>query len=56
MTEKVCVSCKKATTNIPRSTSFKCPKCGAYDIVRCGKCREIAAKYKCPNCEFEVPN
>ncbi len=51
-----CSSCKKKITNIEGSTVFKCPKCLKSDIVRCGHCREIVAKYKCPQCGFEGPN
>jgi len=33
-----------------------CPKCGKYQIIRCKHCREIVAKYKCPECGFVGPN
>lgn len=56
MTEKVCTSCKAKISGIDGSTSFKCPKCGAADIVRCSQCRKIATKYKCSKCGFEGPN
>jgi len=55
MKEKVCISCNRKITAIPHSTSFKCPKCNSYLIVRCGDCRRSAVKYKCPNCGFEGP-
>jgi predicted RNA-binding Zn-ribbon protein involved in translation (DUF1610 family) len=51
-----CISCKKRVTNTEGSASFKCPACGVYDFVRCKHCRELAAKYRCPNCGFEGPN
>jgi len=53
--EKICISCNRPIANIQGSTSFKCPKCGSYTIVRCGDCRKRAVKYKCPNCGFEGP-
>ncbi|MBI2654534.1 DUF1610 domain-containing protein [Candidatus Woesearchaeota archaeon] len=58
MTEKqaLCTSCKKRITNTIGSTRFNCPKCGKVEIVRCHHCREIAAKYRCSNCNFEGPN
>ncbi len=56
MAEKVCSSCKSKITNIEGATSFKCPNCGAEEMVRCSACRKIAAKYKCSKCGFEGPN
>jgi hypothetical protein len=58
MAEKklVCISCRKDITNTSGSVVFKCPSCGKYDVVRCAHCRKIAAKYKCPECNFEGPN
>jgi hypothetical protein len=35
---------------------FLCPKCSKPEIIRCKHCREIVAKYKCPECGFEGPN
>lgn len=52
----VCSSCKRRLTNLKNSTRFLCPKCGKYEIVRCGHCREIVSKYRCPGCNFEGPN
>lgn len=59
--EKVCISCKKEVNNDSGAVEFKCPgtkedgsKC-THVIVRCGHCREISAKYKCPECGFEGP-
>ena len=54
--KKQCSSCKMSITNISGTAIFKCPKCGKTEIVRCKHCREIAAKYKCPECAFEGPN
>lgn len=34
---------------------FPCPGCG-QEIVRTPHERKIAAKYRCPKCEFEGPN
>lgn len=58
MTEKKldCVSCKKRITNDIGNVKFKCPKCKKGDIVRCRSCREIVAKYTCPECGFTGPN
>lgn len=52
----VCSSCKRRVTNLEKTARFMCPKCGKYEIVRCGHCREIVAKYRCPGCGFEGPN
>jgi len=49
-----CISCKKKISR--GAARFKCPKCGEYEIIRCKNCREIAAKYTCPSCNFEGPN
>jgi len=54
--EKKCTSCGKNLTNDPSSTIFNCPGCGKQEINRCSHCRELAAKYKCPECGFEGPN
>lgn len=53
---KVCSSCKSSLTNLSGSTSFKCPKCGKIEIIRCSHCRKIGAKYTCSNCNFSGPN
>ena len=52
----VCSSCKKRVANETGSTKFLCPKCGKTEIIRCKNCREIVAKYKCPECGFVGPN
>jgi predicted RNA-binding Zn-ribbon protein involved in translation (DUF1610 family) len=52
----VCISCKKRISNTEGSIKFMCPKCGKYQIIRCKHCREIVAKYKCPECGFVGPN
>ena len=51
-----CSSCKKKIENDPGAVAFKCPNCGKQEIVRCTHCRQIVAKYKCPECGFEGPN
>ena len=51
-----CGSCKAIIANIGGSTKFQCPNCGKSTIIRCKHCREIAAKYTCPECQFEGPN
>ena len=58
MVEKkaICSSCKKDITNDVGSVKFKCPSCGKTEIVRCQKCRKIAANYKCAECGFIGPN
>jgi hypothetical protein len=55
-TKKTCISCKKDIMNNTGTTIFMCPKCGKYEIVRCKHCREIAARYTCPECGFSGPN
>ncbi|MEM4336712.1 MAG: zinc finger domain-containing protein [Candidatus Woesearchaeota archaeon] len=58
MEEKMlfCISCKKKIINDPTTTRFKCPKCAKYEIIRCGHCKSIVAKYVCPECGFSGPN
>ena len=58
MVEKTlaCTSCKTKLTNMKGSTSFKCPSCGDFDIVRCHHCRGIGSKYICDKCGFSGPN
>lgn len=51
-----CLTCKVSLINNKGAVKFLCPNCGKYEITRCGKCREIVAKYKCPECGFEGPN
>lgn len=51
-----CSSCKKRVVNLVGSVKFSCPNCGKADIVRCKHCRQIVAKFKCPECGFEGPN
>ncbi|QQG39123.1 MAG: DUF1610 domain-containing protein [Candidatus Woesearchaeota archaeon] len=51
-----CTSCKVELTNIKGSTVFNCPDCGKFQIVRCGHCRELGAKYTCSACGFTGPN
>ena len=52
----ICVSCKKKITNDAGTAKFPCPACAKETIVRCKHCREIAAKYTCPECGFSGPN
>lgn len=51
-----CISCKKNIVNQHASTRFQCPSCSKYEIIRCGHCRSIVAKYICPQCNFVGPN
>ena len=53
-----CNSCKKEIINQAGSVKFNCPKCGKKEIIRCPRCREIAAKYTCGDdkCGFTGPN
>ncbi len=51
-----CISCHKLVTNTKATTSFKCPQCQKYDILRCGDCRKNAVQYVCPGCGFAGPN
>ena len=52
----VCTSCNTKITNQEGTVRFLCPNCGEFEIVRCGRCRRLGMKYKCPNCGFEGPN
>ena len=54
--ELTCISCKKRITNLEGTARFMCPKCDKYEIIRCGHCRVIVAKYNCPGCSFVGPN
>jgi len=54
--QEVCSSCKKRITNVAGTAKFPCPKCAKFTIIRCMHCRQIAAKFKCPACNFEGPN
>ncbi|MBI2140274.1 DUF1610 domain-containing protein [Candidatus Woesearchaeota archaeon] len=56
MEKLVCISCKGRITNKESSTQFPCPNCGEYKVIRCGHCRDIAARYTCPQCKFSGPN
>jgi len=56
MAELICTSCKSKIANIKGSTRFLCPSCGKHEIIRCGHCRKIVAKYICPACSFSGPN
>ncbi|MBW3015110.1 DUF1610 domain-containing protein [Candidatus Woesearchaeota archaeon] len=56
MVDLYCTSCKKKITNESGSVTFKCPKCGKSNIVRCKHCRQIVAPYTCPECGFRGPN
>ncbi|MEW6063285.1 MAG: zinc finger domain-containing protein [Nanoarchaeota archaeon] len=56
MKESLCSSCRTRITNIKGSAIFKCPSCGEEEIIRCGHCRVIVAKYKCSKCGFIGPN
>jgi predicted RNA-binding Zn-ribbon protein involved in translation (DUF1610 family) len=47
---------RKRITNTLGTARFKCPSCGKHEIVRTRHMRQIAAKYKCPECNFEGPN
>ena len=53
--EKICTSCKKSVGNDEGTAILKCPGCGKSEVIRCGHCRKIAAKYKCAQCGFEGP-
>ena len=57
MKEKLeCSSCGIDITNDEGNVKFKCPKCEKEEIIRCGHCREIAARYTCKKCGFSGPN
>lgn len=54
--DEVCLTTKRKVMNDKGSTSFKCPNCGEYTIVRSSVARKLCVKYTCPNCKFEGPN
>jgi len=56
MEVKKCISTNKRVDNDPGSISFKCPKCGDFEIVRSTYARQNAIKYTCPSCGFVGPN
>ncbi len=51
-----CSSCKTEVTNVQGTARFKCPQCTKQEVIRCERCRRLAAKYTCPECSFEGPN
>ncbi|MBU2638528.1 MAG: DUF1610 domain-containing protein [Nanoarchaeota archaeon] len=51
-----CSSCNKELMNDKGAAKFKCPQCLKQEIKRCKHCREIGAKYTCPECGFTGPN
>ena len=51
-----CSSCKTAIINVQGTVCFTCPKCTKQAIVRCERCRRLAARYTCPECGLEGPN
>ncbi|MAE13658.1 RNA-binding protein [Candidatus Woesearchaeota archaeon] len=55
-TQLMCVSCNTTLVNSKGGAVFPCPQCGKHQILRCKNCREIAAKYTCPECSFTGPN
>ena len=55
MAKHICISCKVNITTVRGSTKFECPSCEKAVIVRCGNCRQIAAKYNCSECSFTGP-
>lgn len=55
MKQLKCSSCKREITNIKGSTTFKCPACLKEDILRCGHCKSLGAKYTCA-CGAVGPN
>jgi len=49
-----CNSCKKEFD--AQGVRFVCPSCGKFEIIRCGHCRKLAARYICEDCGFSGPN
>jgi Zn-ribbon RNA-binding protein len=56
MENKLCISTKKKIDNDNGATTFKCPGCGKFEIVRSSYARKNALQYKCPQCGFVGPN
>jgi len=56
MENLTCISCKKRITNTEGVAQFDCPNCGKAKIIRCKHCRQLAAKFTCPSCNFVGPN
>jgi len=56
MEKNRCSSCNKEIVNEKGVVRFKCPSCAKAEIVRCGHCREIGARYTCLKCDFSGPN
>ena len=54
--DAICSSCNTKVANDAGSIKIMCPQCGKHEIVRCSHCREIVAKYECPECKFIGPN
>ncbi|PIN99867.1 RNA-binding protein [archaeon CG10_big_fil_rev_8_21_14_0_10_43_11] len=55
MEKNVCDNCSRDLLVSGDSVQFKCPKCLAHVIKRCGKCRSNAVKYTCASCGFSGP-
>jgi len=51
-----CISTGVDVMNDKGSVTFDCPQCGKQKIIRSYNARQISAKYRCPECEFEGPN
>jgi len=51
-----CLSCRKELANDEGSVIFTCPNCNQGELVRCGQCRKLGTKWRCPKCEYEGPN
>ncbi|MBS3176839.1 RNA-binding protein [Candidatus Woesearchaeota archaeon] len=56
MEVKKCSTCKTSVANTLGSVAFDCPHCGKAKVTRCRHCRETAAMYTCPSCQFTGPN
>ena len=50
---KKCTTC--GSDAVKKFTEFPCPGCAKNKIVRCDKCRNLTADYKCPSCGFTGP-
>ncbi|MBI2547627.1 MAG: RNA-binding protein [Candidatus Aenigmarchaeota archaeon] len=52
------LQCNTCGTNVLSKKNFvqlNCPQCGKTEIIRCSTCKNLGAKYRCKECNFEGP-